>query len=252
MINKKKMLLMLATAAISCSVAATAFAAPGKFSVKADELEYNMQTGEGKGKGHVVIMQDDGKATANYAIFNSKTKSGNLIGNVMAYKGDVQITCGEATLANDDYISAFGGAIVIKEGKRLEADRVDYYKSTEFAETIGGWARLTDADGSTLNAAKIDYDMKNGIANAYGGVNIDSPARKLTATADKAIYETKANGYVELIGNARATQDGNSVTGDKLRLTNSNVAVADGNVKIIYVPEEQPAKPVATEGQDLA
>ena len=59
------------------------------------------------------------------------------------------------------------------------------------------------------------------------------------------------NGYVELIGNAHATQDGNSVTGDKLRLTNSNVAVADGNVKIIYIPEEQPAK-TSEEKQDLA
>ena len=251
MIDKKKVLLMLATAAISCSVAATAFAAPGKFNVKADELEYDMQTGQGKGKGHVVIVQDDGKATANYATFNSKTKTGTLIGNVMVYKEDVQITCGEFTMNNEDYMSALGGVIVIKEGKKLEADKVDYYKSTEFAETMGNWARLTDTDGSTLNAGKIDYDMKNGIANAYNGVNIDSPARKLTATADKAIYETKANGYVELIGNAHATQDGNSVTGDKLRLTNSNVAVADGNVKIIYVPEEQPTK-ATEEKQDLA
>ena len=251
MIDKKKVLLMLATAAISCSVAATAFAAPGKFNVKADELEYDMKTGQGKGKGHVVIVQDDGKATANYATFNSKTKTGTLIGNVMVYKEDVQITCGEFTMNNEDHMSALGGVIVIKEGKKLESDKVDYYKSTEFAETMGNWARLTDTDGSTLNAGKIDYDMKNGIANAYNGVNIDSPARKLTATADKAIYETKANGYVELIGNAHATQDGNSVTGDKLRLTNSNVAVADGNVKIIYVPEEQPAK-ATEEKQDLA
>lgn len=250
MINKKKVILMLATAVMCCSVAATAFAAPGKFSVKADELEYDMQTGNGKGKGHVVIVQDDGKATANYATFNSKTKTGTLIGNVMVYKDNTQITCSEFTMHNEDFTSAMGGAIVIKEGKKLEADRVDYHKSTEFAETIGGWARLTDTDGSTLNAGKIDYDMKNGVANAYGGVSIDSPARKLTATADKAIYETKANGYVELIGNAQATQDGNSVTGDKLRLTNSNVAVADGNVKIIYVPEEKSAQ--TTQEQDLA
>lgn len=251
MINKKKVLLMLATAAISCSVAATAFAASGKFNVKADELEYDMQTGQGKGKGHVVITQDDGKATANYATFNSKDKTGTLMGNVFVDKDGAQISCGEFTMHNEDYMSAKVGAIVIKDGNKLEADQVDYYKSTEFAETMGNWARLTDTDGSTLNAGKIDYDMKNGIANAYNGVNIDSPARKLTATADKAIYETKANGYVELIGNAHATQDGNSVTGDKLRLTNSNVAVADGNVKIIYVPEEQPAK-ATEEKQDLA
>ena len=242
---------MLATAAIACSFAATAFAAPAKFNVKADELEYNMQTGEGKGKGHVVITQEDGKATANYAIFNSKTKTGNLIGNVFVDKEGTQITCNEFTMHNEDYMSAKGSTVVIKDGKKLEADQVDYHKSTEYAETVGSWARLTDVDGSTLNAGKIDYDMKNGIANAYGGVNIDSPARKLTATADKAIYETKANGYVELIGNAHATQDGNSVTGDKLRLTNANVAVADGNVKIVYIPEETPAK-ATEEKQDLA
>ena len=251
MINKKKFLVMLATTAIFCSVAASAFAAPGKFNVKADELEYDLQTGQGKGKGHVVIVQDDGKATANYATFDSKTKTGTLIGNVMVYKEDTQITCNEFVMHSEDYMSAKGGAIVIKEGKRLEADQVDYHKAAQFAETIGGWARLTDTDGSTLNAGKIDYDMKNGIANASGGVKIDSDARKLTATADKAIYETKANGYVELIGNAHATQDGNSVTGDKLRLTNSNVAVADGNVKIIYIPEEKPAK-ATEEKQDLA
>ena len=251
MINKNKILLMLATAAITCSVAATTFAAPGKFSVKADELEYNLQTGEGKGKGHVVILQDDGKATANYATFNSKAKTGTLIGNVFVDKEGTQISCNEFVMHNEDYTSAKGNAAVLKDGKKLEAEQIDYRKSTEFAETVGNWARLTDTDGSTLTAGKIDYDVKKGIANAYNGIKIDSPTRKLTATADKAIYETKENGYVELIGNAQATQDGNSVTGDKLRLTNSNVAVADGNVRIIYIPEEQPAK-TSEEKQDLA
>ena len=47
----------------------------------------------------------------------------------------------------------------------------------------------------------------------------------------------------ELIGNAKATQNGNSVAGDKLRLTNTNVAIADGNVDSIYIPEQQPALP---------
>ena len=150
---------------------------------------------------------------------------------------------------SEDYVTAAGGATATKEGKKIEAEQIDYHKSIEYMETVGSWARLTDTDGSTLNAGKIDYDAKTGVANASGGITIDSAARKLTATADKAIYETKANGYVELIGNAKATQDGNSVTGDRLRLTNANVAVADGNVKIIYVPEEKQA---TEEKQDLA
>ena len=83
MINKKKALLMLATAAICCSMASTAFAAPGKFNVKADELEYDLQSGKGLGKGNVIILQEDGKATANYANFDSKAKTGVLVGKVV-------------------------------------------------------------------------------------------------------------------------------------------------------------------------
>ena len=251
MINKKKALLMLTTAVFCFGMATTAFAAPGKFNVKADELEYDLQSGKGLGKGNVIILQEDGKATANYANFDSKAKTGVLVGKVVVTKGDTTINCETFTMHSEDYVTAAGTATVTKEGKKLEAEQIDYHKSTEYMETVGNWARLTDVDGSTLSAGKIDYDAKSGVANAFGGITIDSEARKLTATADKAIYETRANGYVELIGNAKATQDGNSVTGDRLRLTNANVAVADGNVKIIYIPAEKTAQ-ATEEKQDLA
>ncbi|MBQ5348335.1 MAG: hypothetical protein IIU54_00935, partial [Phascolarctobacterium sp.] len=201
--------------------------------------------------GNVIILQEDGKATANYANFDSKAKTGVLVGKVVVTKGDTTINCETFTMHSEDYVTAAGTATVTKEGKKLEAEQIDYHKSTEYMETVGNWARLTDVDGSTLSAGKIDYDAKSGVANASGGITIDSEARKLTATADKAIYETRANGYVELIGNAKATQDGNSVTGDRLRLTNANVAVADGNVKIIYIPAEKTAQ-ATEEKQDLA
>ena len=94
-----------------------------------------------------------------------------------------------------------------------------------------------------MSAYKLTYDAKAGVAVATGGVSINSDARKLTASADKAIYDTKKEGFVELIGNATATQDGNTIRGQKLRLTNaSNVAVADGDVFIKYIPEQQPAQ----------
>lgn len=242
MMHYKKTVL-LAAALLTLSAAATAWAAPGNFSVKADELEYNLQTGEGTAKGHVVLTQDGGKATADFARFNSKTKSGTLTGNVVADRDNAHITCNEFVAHNENDLSAIGSATVSKDGKTLSSDRVDYYKTRQFAETTGGWARLTDADGSVLNAAKIDYDMANGVAKATGGVDIRSDARNLTASADRAVYKTDNSGYVELIGNAQATQNGNSVAGDTLRLTNTNVAIADGNVKIHYIPEKQPALP---------
>ena len=243
MVYKKKILLTAAAALLALGLSSVCLAAENNFSVQADEMEYNLQTGEGEAKGHVVLLQDGGKATANYAKFNSKTKSGTLIGNVIADREDAHIVCNEFIAHNENDMSAVGGAVITKDGKSLSADRVDYYKARQFAETIGSWARLTDADGSVMNAAKIDYDMAQGVANAYGGVEIDSQARNLTASADSAVYKTDNSGYVELIGNAKATQNGNSVAGDKLRLTNTNVAVADGNVKLHYIPEKQPAVP---------
>lgn len=243
MLNKK-VISAIATGLLVFGMATSAFAAaPSKFSVQADELDYDMKTGEALAKGHVVIIQDNSKATGDNAQYNSKTKSGRLKGNVVADRGDEHITCDEFKILNDNDYSAIGNAVVVKEGKKLAAPQINYYKAREFAETLGSWARLTDVDGSTVDAVKLIYDAKLGIATATGGVNINSPARKLTAYADKAIYNTKQDGFVELIGNATATQDGNTIKGDKLRLTNSNnVAVADGNVRIVYIPEQQPAK----------
>lgn len=241
MAYKNRFVLAAAAALLSLGLATTALAAPSNFSVQADELEYDLGSSEAVAKGSVVLKQDGGVATANYARFNSKTKSGVLTGNVVADREDMHITCNEFIVHNENDLAAVGGASISKAGKRLNADRVNYYKEREFAETIGGWARLTDSDGSVLNAAKIDYNMAAGVANAYGGVDINSPARNLTASADSAVYKTDNSGYVELIGNAKATQNGNSVAADKLRLTNTNVAIADGDVKIIYIPEKQPA-----------
>ncbi len=251
MINKKYMA-ALAAGILTCGLAVSAWAAPGKFTIQADELDYDMKSGVAVGKGHVVIIQEDGKATADNATYNSKTKSGSLTGNVVADRGDQHITCNTFNMENDKIFSAVGDAKLSKEGKTLHAPRVDYNKVTEYAETIGNWATLTDADGSTVSAVKIIYDGKLGLATATGGVTVTSDARKLNASADKAIYDTKKDGYVELIGNASATQDGNTVKGDKLRLTNANVAVGDGNVHVQYIPEAKPQQPAQEENKAVA
>ena len=243
MIMKKKLILAMVAMALTLGLHSCVWAAANNFSVKADELEYNLQTGEGEAKGHVELKQDGGVATANYAKFNSKKKSGLLVGNVMVDRADAHIVCREFIAHNENDMSAVGNASLTKEGKTISADRIDYYKGKQYAETMGGWARLTDTDGSVLKAGKIDYDIAQGIANATGGVTIDSPARNLTAAANSAVYKTDKGGSVELQGNATATQNGNTVSGDKLRLTNANVAMADGDVTIYYVPEKQPALP---------
>jgi len=50
---------------------------------------------------------------------------------------------------------------------------------------------------------------------------------------------------LELIGNAVATQDGNTVRGNRLKLNNTRVAQADGRVSIDFYPKEEKIKPEA-------
>lgn len=226
-----------------------AFAAQGSgFNVKADEIEYDMTSGNGIAKGNVVILHDGGKATAAAAEFNSKTMSGKLTGGVVADKDDAHITCATFVMHNEDFVSAVGEASVTKEDKTLMADQIDYHSDVEYAETIGSWGQLTSTDGSVLTAAQITYNGKTGLAEATGNVDIVSPPRNLTAKADKAIYDTNNDGKVELIGNATATQDGNTVSGNRLIMNNAGNAAAGqraeafGNIKIVYVPEKQPAQ----------
>lgn len=226
-----------------------AFAAQGSgFNVKADEIEYDMTSGNGTAKGNVVILHDGGKATAAAAEFNSKTMSGKLTGGVVADKDDAHITCATFVMHNEDFVSAVGEASVTKEDKTLMADQIDYHSDVEYAETIGSWGQLTSTDGSVLTAAQITYNGKTGLAEATGNVDIVSQPRNLTAKADKAIYDTNNDGKVELIGNATATQDGNTVSGNRLIMNNAGNAAAGqraeafGNIKIVYVPEKQPAQ----------
>lgn len=226
-----------------------AFAAQGSgFNVKADEIEYDMTSGNGTAKGNVVILHDGGKATAAAAEFNSKTMSGKLTGGVVADKDDAHITCATFVMHNEDFVSAVGEASVTKEDKTLTAEQIDYHSDAAYAETIGSWGQLTSTDGSVLTAAQITYNGKTGLAEATGNVDIVSPPRNLTAKADKAIYDTNNDGKVELIGNATATQDGNTVSGNRLIMNNAGNAAAGqraeafGNIKIVYVPEKQPAQ----------
>ena len=188
-------------------------------------------------------QRDGGKATAEYATFNSKTKAGTLSGKVIANKEDMHITCEKFIIIDPDHFAATGKAHLTKAGRTVSADRIDYSKPEDFAETSGGSAKLIDNDGSVLTCGKLDYNHKTGIANAYGNVNIKSSARHLTASGEKAIYRAGEGGAIDLYGGekpATATQDGNTVSGAKLHLTNTNKAVADGNVQIYYVPD-QPA-----------
>lgn len=238
MFNKKQWLAVAVAGLLVLGNPLGVEAAPDNFSVTADELDYDFQTGEGVAKGHVVLMQNGGKATAQQANFNSKTKKGSLVGNVVADREDMHIVCERFIIHDMEHFTASNGAQANKAGRTVSADSIDYSKKTNVIKTLGSWAKLTDIDGSILTCGRMEYNTQTGIANAYSEVKIDSPARKLVAFADKVVYKAGEGGSIDLIGNATATQDGNKISGEKLHLTNTNKATADGKVKILYIPEK--------------
>lgn len=225
-----------------CGLSFAASSGNAGYIVDADEIEYDMASGEGTATGKTTITQGNGTATGlKGATFNSKTRTGRLYGGVEAQRGDEQLRSEELVIYSDRYVSAVGNAVIVKGSRTLAAPRVDYHDDARFAETLGGYARLSDTDGSWLTAGKISYNMQTGLANATGGVKLESVPRNFTGSGDTAVYNTNEAGYIELIGNATATQDGNTVRGDKLRFTNisgkNSRTHAQGNVRIVYYPK---------------
>ncbi len=216
-------------------------------SIYADQIDYDFRNGQAVAKGNVVIKREGGTATSKDADYNTKTGNGKLTGNVVGNKGDSKVTCQTMNIAEQgDHITAIGNAVLKKADKTLRAAQVEYFSKREYAETVGDWAQLALDDGSTLDAAYLNYNMKDGLATGQGNVRIVSPPRKLTARGDRAIYNTKAeDGTIELIGHATATQDGDTVSGNTLTLKGTGaeknqVAIADGNVKMVFVPKPTP------------
>lgn len=248
-------LLICMTVLVLCC--GTVSAAPGaKYSVDATEIEYDLDSGNGTTTGKTTIRYDGGVAVAQGGTtFNSKERTGHLYGGVIADKEDNHLQSDEFIIYSRSFVSAVGSAVLTKGDKTLQAPRVDYHEDKGFVETLGGVARLSTTDGSWLSAGKIIYDMKTGLANATGGVTLENTARKMTGSGDRAVYDAHETGYIELIGNARATQDGNTVTGNKIRVTNisgkDSRTHAQGNVRIVYHPQEK-NEPEETEVATLA
>lgn len=241
---KIKTICVLGLMAGLLSFGSAAFAAS---SVSGDYVDYDFRSGQAVVKGNVKLTHDKGSASSREAEYNTKTGEGKLTGNVIADQEDAHLTCATLIIKNKgDYLSAIGDAVLKKADKTLRAGQVNYDSAAQFAETVGSWAQMTMDDGSSLDSSYLKYDMGLGVANADGNVRLISPPRKLTARADNAVYDTKEeDGTIRLIGNATATQDGNTVNGDVLTIRGAGgrVSTADGNVKMVIVPKEsEPAQ----------
>jgi lipopolysaccharide export system protein LptA len=187
--------------------------------IKADVITYDSATGVSTAEGNVVITREDGEAKAARAAYNLNTQEGRLEGGVTAVRGDAAFSADILFIRDEDRLSAEGSARVTLAGDSVAAPKVDYWMQRGFAKTSGGRGLLTRADGSLLRADSIEYDLKRGVGEAKGGVEISAPARGITGAGDKAVYTPGTDGEpgeITLSGNAWLIQDGNKIMGDVL------------------------------------
>lgn len=210
------------------------------YDITAGTIEYDLSSGAGSAEGNVLIKNDGGQLMADRAEFNSKNTTAHLFGSVHGNKDGMGIKSNELVMHDKSYFTASGNASITKEDKTLKAPRIDYHADSKTAATSGGRALLTASDGSSVSADRLDYNMANGVVTAVGHVKLASPPQQLTASSDKAFYKPGNGGYVELIGNAKAVKAGNKVSGQRLRLTDSDkTTTAKGNVQVVYYPEKK-------------
>jgi len=245
--SKKIKLFTILVVLTSLLCAAQSFAQSGKpVTLKADTIVYDSTTGVSTAEGNVVIIQEDGQATASRAEYNMNTQVGWLEGGVVATKGDATLTANRVWIRNSNHITAEGSATFSKAGDSISATALDYWSDRQFAQTSGGWARLNQKDGSVLTAQYIEYDMQKGLAIAERNVEINSPARNLTGAGDKATYTVGTNGQpgeIVLSGNAWLIQDGNKIVGNSLIVkSDSSSSAAKGNVRMDIPPKSQQEK----------
>ena len=241
--------LALMAAGLLC---ASVFAAPSKpTTLKADVIVYDSATGISTAEGNVVIIQEDGEAHGERGEYNLNTKVGWLEGNVTGTKGDASLAAHKVWVKDQNHITAEGSARVTKAGDSVYAPRIDYWSDREYAKTSGGWAKLEQADGSSMTADYMEYDMKKGEGFAEKNVKLDSPARNMTGAGDHATYTADRpdkQGEFVLTGNAWVIQDGNKIIGNRLVVkSDQSTSEANGNVRLDIQPKDTEPEQVTEE-----
>lgn len=243
----KKGLIMLASGlALAVSLQVLAAGSQQPVTVKGDEVTYNSKTGESVVTGRVTITQADGTISGDRAVYNLKNGTGEIRGNVVANRGDLGLTAALLSIANNgDDLVASGGAVLTKGQNRLTAPTVSYWSADGRALTGGGRARLDSVDG-VLQADVIESFTKESRAVATGDVYLKSDSRKLEATSDRADYQGATEdkrAETVLVGNARAVQDGNVLTGNRLIISmDDRVSDVDGNAQLVITPKPATVK----------
>lgn len=208
------------------------------FELAADVIEYDSTSGVMTGEGSVKLTQADAVLTGSNAEYNTKTKEARVTGGVKLVQDDAVMTAQEIRSYDNNHIIGIGGIELIKGESTLTGPQIDYYVDKAYA-VINSDARLTMPDG-VMTANKIEANLNDNQVTGSGNVHLVSQTRQLDATSDQAVYygAKGETGRVVLTGNARAVQEGNVLTGNKLTLYLEDKAVnAQGRTQLVIQPQ---------------
>lgn len=201
--SNSRMFIIICLAVLTA--AALAFAAnepakekkpPRNFDVKADLMKV-VWGAERKVvlTGNVLFTQEDTKIASEKVEWDRKQE-------IAVFPGKLTITTPEAQATADKGKVFFKTRIGILEGSvnMLYHPKEEKPEDTADKESVQSAMRQE----STLTCSKLEYDYKNKIATATGGVTIKQPER--TVTADKVVFDQKAelitlNGNIKVVDN---------------------------------------------------
>ena len=237
--RKKWKRVLLACGMIFCLAGSIEAAGNQPIDMSADIIEYDAVRGVMVATGNVKIIQEKSLLTGAQAEYNAKTQETYIHGGVKIVKEDATLTADEVRGYENNHLIASGQPVLTKGENRLSGPKIDYYADKGYA-LVEGWARMDTTDG-IITGNRLEAFTNEERVVIDGNVHIVSETRKLDAVSDHAVYYgKKGEGKTVLTGNARAIQDGNTLTGNTLTIYLDDKAMdAQGRSKLVVTPKEQ-------------
>jgi lipopolysaccharide export system protein LptA len=207
-------------------------------SVTADKLSYDGKNYVATATGNVVIVRDQATMTGDQAVYNLKSAEADMEGHAAVEQPNMHMTSDKLHSSNKNYVVATGNVNGVYEDKKLRGDKVEYHLDQDYGIVTGNG--YLQAQGAELWADTIQGWFKQIKAVGTGNVHIESPADNLIAYGNRAVYTQTPNqndGIIHMLGNVRANQNGNSLTGDnvEIRLADNSVQTMSRST-VVLVP----------------
>ena len=194
-------------------------------------------------QGGVRLTQGTAVLTGDIGEYNTKTKEAVVTGNVKVVKEGSTLTAAEVRAYDEmKRLVATGNALLVHKDGTAAGPYMEYLPDKKYAKITGG-SRLTNKDAVVTSAVSEAFFQEDR-ATADGNVHIVSETRKLDAVSDHAVYYgiNGKNGKADLIGNVRAVQDGNVLTGNHVVIYMDDSAMdTEGRSKLVITPKKSTA-----------